>query len=198
MATVGDDILNVRPLISVGMPVFNEEKFLKQSIESILNQDYVNFELIISDNASTDQTEQICLDFEKKDRRVKYKRNRANLGALENFYKVFQEANGEFFMFAGGHDLWSNNFISTCLTTLQDCPETVLSFASTVWINEFDLCIEKKSPFYDTRGCDPVTRFMYVLWGPMNPIYGIMRIRDMKKVRMNIHTIGLDLIYDGK
>lgn len=184
----------MKPLISVGMPVYNEEKYLKESVESILNQDYKNFELIISDNSSTDGTEQICLELAQNDYRIKYIRNTANIGAVENFNKVCREARGEFFMFAGGHDLWSLNFISSCLKILQDNPTTVLSFASTVWIDKFNDPIKKEASFYDTRGCDPVTRFMYVLWGPMNPIYGLMRTDCMKNVRLNTQIIGADLI----
>jgi len=135
--------LNLRSLISVGMPVFNEEKYLKETVESILNQDYDKFELIISDNASTDKTEDICLELAQKDGRIKYIRNRANVGAYENFSNVFRKASGEFFMFAGGHDLWSSNFMSACLQTLQDYPSTVLSCASTVWIDECNQQIKK-------------------------------------------------------
>jgi glycosyltransferase involved in cell wall biosynthesis len=186
--------LNEKPLISVGMPVFNEERYLKESIESILSQTYDHFELIISDNASTDRTENICLEFAQKDCRIKYIRNEINIGAQENFFKVFKEANGSFFMFAGGHDLWSSDFMSICMKTLQEYPEAVLSFASTVWIDKSNQQIKKNSPFYDTRGCKPVERFMYVLWGAMNPIYGLVRMDAMKKARLNTQVIGGDLI----
>jgi glycosyltransferase involved in cell wall biosynthesis len=184
----------LKPLISVGMPVFNEEKYLKESIVSILDQDYENFELIISDNASTDQTGRICIEFAQKDSRIKYIRNRVNIGAHNNFFKVFRKAEGEFFMFAGGHDLWSKNFMSTCMKTLQEYPDTVLSFAATAWIDKSNQPIEKKSPFYDTRGSDPVTRFMFVLWGAMNPMYGLVRMDAMRKVRLNSPVMGGDLI----
>nr|NJM03069.1 glycosyltransferase family 2 protein [Desulfobacula sp.] len=129
------------------MPVFNEEKYLKESIVSILDQDYENFELIISDNASTDQTECICIEFAQKDSRIKYIRNNVNIGAHNNFFKVFKKAKGEFFMFAGGHDLWSKNFISTCMKTLQESPGTVLSFATTIWIDKSNQPVEKNLHF---------------------------------------------------
>lgn len=185
---------NYKPLVSVGMPVYNEERYLKRSVKSIINQDYDNLELIISDNASTDKTEQICLKLAQKDPRIRYIRNKNNIGAIDNFYQVVKKATGEYFMFAGGHDLWSPNFISICLRTLQDSPLTVLSFAYTVWIDENNKPIRKESSFYDTRGCDPVTRFIYVLWGTMNPMYGLMRMNAIKKVRLNTHIIGGDLI----
>ncbi len=182
------------PLISVGMPVYNEEKYLRESVESILNQDYCNFELIISDNASSDKTEQFCLEFAQKDHRIKYIRNKKNLGTVNNFHQVFKEATGDFFMFAGGHDLWTPDFLSVCLKTLQNSSSAVVSYASTVLIDEFSNQIKKEISFYDTRGSDIVTQFLYVLWGPMNPVYGLMRMSAMKKVRMNPQFIGGDLI----
>lgn len=184
----------MKPLISVGMPVYNEEKYLRESIESILDQDYDNFELIISDNASSDGTERICRDLAIRDTRIKYSRNIENIGAIDNFNKVFIEAKGDYFMFAGGHDLWSNNFMSSCLDILQSDSSSVISFASTVWIDEENNPVKKRSLFYDTGDSDPVTRFMYVLWGPMNPVYGLIRTDSLRKVRLDTKTIGADLI----
>ena len=184
----------MKPLISVGMPVFNEGAYLQATVESILNQDYENYELIISDNASTDRTKEICLELAKKDSRIKYLRNQINIGAIENFYNVFKQAKGEYMMLAGGHDLWSHHFISNCFKALQDSPSAVLSFGSTVWIDEYDNKINKATPFYDTSGCDPVTRFLYVLWGAMHPIYGLIRMDALNKVRINIQIPGGDLI----
>ncbi|MBU3952649.1 MAG: glycosyltransferase family 2 protein, partial [Proteobacteria bacterium] len=126
----------MKPLISIGMPVYNEEIFIEASVASILSQDYENFELIISDNASSDKTQQICLELAQKDRRIRYIRSNTNMGAIANFCKTFDSATGKYFMFAGGHDLWSSNFINTCLRTLQTFPSSVLAFPATSWINE--------------------------------------------------------------
>jgi glycosyltransferase involved in cell wall biosynthesis len=184
----------LKPFVSIGMPIYNEEKFLEASVASILNQDYDNFELIISDNASSDKTELICLELAQKDSRIKYIRNDINIGAIANFSQVFDLATGEYFMFAGGHDLWSLDFIKNCLKTLQEFPSSVLAFPSTIWINEADQPISKETPFYDTRGFDVISRYLFVLWGPMNPVYGLIRMDALKKVRVDIQMLGGDLI----
>ena len=72
-------------LVSIGLPVYNGEKFLKKRIDSILNQTYENFELIISDNASTDNTRKICESYTKQDSRIRYVCQQKNIGAIENF-----------------------------------------------------------------------------------------------------------------
>ena len=81
---------------SIGLPVFNGENFLAPAIESILGQTYDDFELIISDNASTDATSQICRDFARRDSRVRYIRNARNLGADPNYNAVFRAARGRY------------------------------------------------------------------------------------------------------
>ena len=184
----------MNPLISIGMPVYNEERYIEASVNSILAQRYDPIELIISDNASTDNTGQICLDLAKRDKRIKYVRNPANFGAIANFCKVFDYAKGEYFMFAGGHDLWSPNVVTRCLETLQDNPATVLAFPSTAWIDDENRPVAKDTPYYDTRGFDVVSRHLYVLWGPMNPVYGLIRTDALKKTRLHLQMIGGDLI----
>src|SRR5215813_5507947 len=86
-----------RPLVSIGLPVYNEERFLRETIESLLAQDFQDFELIISDNASSDGTEKICREFVVLDRRVRYERSEANRGAFVNFDRVFELASGKYF-----------------------------------------------------------------------------------------------------
>lgn len=176
------------------MPVHNEAQYIEASVNSILAQDYDHFELIISDNASSDQTGAICLQLAQKDQRIKYFRNDTNLGSIANFCKVYEYAGGNFFMFAGGHDLWSPNFIRQCLKTLQAHPSSVLAFPPTTWIDEQDRPVNKATPFYDTRGFDIISRYLFALWGPMNPVYGLIRTTALKKVRMNLQMLGGDLI----
>lgn len=97
--------------VSIGMPVYNGEKFIRAAIQSLLHQTYSNFELIISDNASTDLTEVICREYALKDKRIKYVRQPKNLGPGHNFKFVFDEACGEYFMWAACDDVFSKNFV---------------------------------------------------------------------------------------
>ncbi|WP_081588053.1 glycosyltransferase family 2 protein [Gloeocapsa sp. PCC 7428] len=98
-------INNNRPRISIGMPVYNGEPYLKDAINSILNQTFEDFELIISDNGSTDRTEEICRTIASQDQRVRYYRNEQNLGAGWNFNRVVDLATGEYFRWACHDDI---------------------------------------------------------------------------------------------
>jgi glycosyltransferase involved in cell wall biosynthesis len=79
-----------KPLVSMGLPVYNGERYIRQAIDSLIAQDYENFELIISDNASTDSTKDICEEYARNDKRIKYSRNTANLGGSANAKKVLE------------------------------------------------------------------------------------------------------------
>ena len=97
------------PRVSIGMPVFNGDKFIREALDSLLAQTFTDFELIISDNASTDRTEAICREYAERDKRIRYVRQAENLGPAANFRFVLDEAVGEYFMWAAADDL--NGFI---------------------------------------------------------------------------------------
>lgn len=103
------------PKISIGMPVFNGGLFIEAALASLLNQSYKNFELIISDNASSDSTETICKKYLRLDSRITYIKQTTNKGGLENFYTVLSHATGEYFMWAAADDVWDLNWIETLL-----------------------------------------------------------------------------------
>src|SRR5215467_3755986 len=103
--------LNTSPRVSLAIPVYNGGRFIAETIRSILNQDYENFELIITDNASTDRTEEICREFSASDRRIKYIRNDHNLGAGPNFNRGFELSSGYYFKWCACDDLLSPNFV---------------------------------------------------------------------------------------
>ncbi|MEO1397469.1 MAG: glycosyltransferase, partial [Pseudomonadota bacterium] len=92
------------PLVSLGLPVFNGADYLAEAIESILNQSLADFELILCDNASSDQTESICRSFAERDARVRYIRQARNLGAAANYNLAFEEARGTFFKWCAHDD----------------------------------------------------------------------------------------------
>jgi glycosyltransferase involved in cell wall biosynthesis len=109
-----------QPRVSIGMPIYNEEKFLREAIDSLLAQDFADFELIICDNASQDATPGICREYAARDPRIRYHRNATNIGACENFNQVFRlSSGGEYFMWAGGHDVWVPTYLSRCVEVLE-------------------------------------------------------------------------------
>jgi glycosyltransferase involved in cell wall biosynthesis len=117
--------------VSIGMPVYNAEKFVREAIQSLLQQTHRNFELIISDNASTDMTESICREYAVKDKRIRYVRQPQNFGAGHNFKFVFDEACGEYFMWAAGDDVFSKNFVEINQKFLSENPDYVASTCPT-------------------------------------------------------------------
>ncbi len=108
------------PLISIGMPVYNGAGFIGVALQSLLDQSYQNFELIVSDNGSTDSTPSICEKFAEKDARVKYIRHKENRGAIENFNYVLDQARGKYFMWAASDDQWDRGWVEALVPLMTD------------------------------------------------------------------------------
>jgi glycosyltransferase involved in cell wall biosynthesis len=119
------------PLVSVGMPARNSERWIRSAAESILNQDYPDLELIISDNASTDATESICRAIAAADPRVRYYRNAQNMGVVANYNRVAELANGRYFKWASSNDLCAPQFLRSCVDVLEMRPDVVLCYPRT-------------------------------------------------------------------
>ena len=117
------------PRLSIGLPVYNGEKYLRESLDALLGQSYEDFELIISDNASTDGTEDICRGYEAQDPRIRYVRQPYNIGAAPNHDLVFQLARGELFKWASHDDLYGRDLLARCVDALDEHPEAVLCHA---------------------------------------------------------------------
>ena len=115
------------PILSIGVPVFNGEPYITQSLASILGQTFTNFEVIVFDNASTDGTADICRSHEARDKRIRYSRNSTNIGSLSNFRRVLDLATGEYFMWAACDDYWSPGYVETLLACLKQYPDAVLA-----------------------------------------------------------------------
>lgn len=122
--------------LSIGMPVYNGERYIREALDSILAQTYTDFELIISDNASTDKTELICREYASKDSRIRYYRNEKNIGANLNFNRVFLLSSGEYFKWAAYDDLLSPDFLTSCIHALDEDPSIVLCHSKTALIDE--------------------------------------------------------------
>ena len=112
--------------VSIGLPVYNGENFLTEALNSILAQTFKDFELIISDNASTDKTKEICQEYEAKDARIRYYRHQQNLGASWNYNWVFQLSRGKYFKWAAHDDVCTPEFLEKCVKILEQNPSVVL------------------------------------------------------------------------
>ncbi|MDF1644114.1 MAG: glycosyltransferase family 2 protein [Pseudomonadales bacterium] len=184
---------STNPLVSIGVPVFNEEQFIRESLESLVNQTYGNIELIISDNCSTDGTSKICKEFEEKYEWISYNRFEENIGASPNFKYVLEQATGKYFMWAAGHDLWSANYLSECVKMLEPRKNAAIAFGSSKWINANGTIFGREYGWIDTRGMGPIERFFVVFWGNMHPILGLIRTEFLKSDPIT-NTVGVDLI----
>jgi len=133
------------PRISIGMPIYNGERFLAEAIMSILAQTFQDFELIISDNGSTDRTAEICRAYAAKDNRIRYHRNEQNLGGAWNFNHVFKLATGEYFRWACHDDICAPELLERCIRVLDRKPSVILCYPKTVIIDEQGKFIENYS-----------------------------------------------------
>jgi len=172
--------------VSIGLPVFNGEKFLKDSLNSILNQTYTDFELIICDNASDDYTEAICREYCILDSRIKYFRNSKNIGAAPNYNRVFKLSKSEYFKWCSHDDLHDSTFVEKCVKVLDSDSSVVLAYPKTSFIDENNNEIKRVIRPLKTDSLNPATRFKSLLpYGTMcSPIFGIFRYKSLEKTRL--------------
>jgi glycosyltransferase involved in cell wall biosynthesis len=121
--------------MTIGLPVYNGENYLAESLDSLLGQTYEDFELIISDNASTDGTAGICRRYEQQDSRIRYVRQPRNIGCAPNHNFIVDEARGEFIKWASHDDLYARDLMERCVDALDAYPHVVLAHAWTAMID---------------------------------------------------------------
>jgi glycosyltransferase involved in cell wall biosynthesis len=128
--------MNAVPRLSIGLPVYNGEKYLAESLDALLGQTYEDFELIISDNASTDGTAEICRRYGKQDSRIRFIAQPRNIGQIPNHNFVAKQARGELFKWASHDDLYARDLLSRCVDALDDDPQIVLAHSRTAMIDD--------------------------------------------------------------
>ncbi|MBI5474565.1 MAG: glycosyltransferase family 2 protein [Ignavibacteriae bacterium] len=166
-----------KPLVSVGVPVYNGEQYLSQALDSLLCQSYSNLEIVIFDNASTDATEEICRRYAAKDSRIKYVRNASNLGAAANYNLTVRAAHGKYFKWAAHDDVCAPAFIEKCVDALEANPDVSLAYPKTTIIDaqgEFKSNHEDQFNFRE--------KYAHLRWrqfcrAPIdcNAVFGVMR-----------------------
>jgi glycosyltransferase involved in cell wall biosynthesis len=165
------------PTVTIGLPVYNGERFLEEAIESVLSQTHTDLELVIADNASTDSTEGICRHFESMDSRVHYLRNDANLGAARNYNLTLERARGRYFKWLAHDDVCKPDFIRVCVEALGADPEIVLAYPTPVDIDEHGVVLGLQDAGLGLDNPDPVQRFRDALDQPHTalPVFGLTR-----------------------
>lgn len=176
------------------MPVHNEARFIDASLASLRRQDYPALEILVGDNASSDETLAICERHAAEDPRIRIERSESNIGAIGNFRRVFERAQTPYFMWASGHDLWSPNLVSACVAMLQSNPGACIAFPSSRWIGADGKTLPRASGWTDTRGMAPVARLFTILWGNMHPILGLVRASELRACAPMQNLTGADLV----
>lgn len=137
--------MNNNPLISICIPIFNGAPLMHKAIESSINQTYENIEIIIADDASTDNTKEMALNYAAKDNRIKYFRNATNLGPIKNFFNAFKMASGKFIQLLNHDDWLSKNYVEEGVKKFNAYPKTVAVISRSIILKEIK--IDKKSHF---------------------------------------------------
>jgi len=153
----------VSPRVSLGLPVYNGSEYVGAALESLLRQTYSDYEIVISDNASTDDTEKLCRDYERRDPRIRYSRNDRNRGVAYNFRKVFELSSGEYFKWVVHDDVCDPTYIAKCVEVLDAAPPSVvLCYPKTILIDSHGAEIELYEDRMDLRQPRPSQRLEHL------------------------------------
>ncbi|WP_163544380.1 glycosyltransferase family 2 protein [Occultella kanbiaonis] len=170
------------PRLTIGLPVYNGEVHIAETLESILAQDFTDFELIVGDNASTDGTRDILRDFAARDERIILKLSDENLGAAWNYNRLVTAARGELFKWAAADDLIAPTYLSSCINELDRHPEAVLAYAGTTLIDDRGVRIRDHADGLHLAQSQPWERlrqFAAKRW-LCNPCFGVARTAVMR------------------
>lgn len=192
------------PKVSIGMPVYNGEPFIREALDSLLAQTFTDFELIISDNGSTDNTAVICQEYAAKDARIRHVRQAENRGALANFHFVLDGAVGDYFMWAAADDVWLPDYIGACVDSMARNPNA--SFAAT-----HCKCVSRASGVFNRKcpnvlACieipDPYERVRKYALQPFsshkdNLVYSLWRMKFIRLVIERLKEVFPDRITIG-
>jgi glycosyltransferase involved in cell wall biosynthesis len=172
------------PPIVIGLPVYNGERFIGDAIDSILQQTYVDFQLLVSDNASTDRTPEILAGYARRDARVKVVTAEQNMGAGWNFARVLELAGSpSFFKWHAHDDVLEPTFLERCMERLSANPEASLAFSGVDIIDEDGKFTEDYDIVLDTENPDPVVRFAELLlkWQMCFEVFGVIRMEHLRR-----------------
>lgn len=185
------------PRVSIGLPVYNGERFLPDALRSVQEQDLEDIEIVLSDNGSTDGTEEIARTAAAADPRVRYLRSATNRGGAWNYMHVARASRGELFMWMAADDVKAPQFLSSCVQALDDAgPEVVLACPRTSLVDRDDVVFEQLN---DTHmGMDAATahqRVRNLLRSQASHVmYGVIRMDVLRTTRGLLPMVGDDMV----
>ncbi len=184
------------PRVSIGMPVYNGERFLADVLDSLLSQTFSDFELIISDNASTDKTQEICTTYAADDARIRYHSNESNLGAARNYNRVFELSEGEYFKWAAADDLCTPDYLKRCVEVLDSEADVVLCYPKTTIIDENGQILRKYEDGLNMVTDSASGRFIQTFYNCRlcNAVFGLIRSSKLEQTRLIKDFIASDKV----
>ncbi|MHA7816752.1 MAG: glycosyltransferase family 2 protein [Pseudohaliea sp.] len=182
--------MQARPKVTVGLLVYNEAAHVREALDAILGQTFTDYEILVGDNCSTDGTTEIVAEYASRDGRIRHLVHDRNIGALQNWNAIVRAAAGEYFVLAGGHDLWTPDYLDLLTRGLEGNPDAVLAFAKTQWIDERGIPLEKPTDAIDTSGMRHQQRFMAVMITNQHYLYGLIRLSALRRTRLQKEIIG--------
>lgn len=206
------------PRVSIGIPVYNGGQMFADLLDSLVRQSFTDFEIVISDNASTDTTSKIAQDYAEKDLRIRYYRNKENIGAAPNYNRVFELASpSPYFKWAAHDDIYAPTFLEKCVQALDSDPDVVLAYTIVDVIDESEQnslsqhesyargVVESYTTSDNRQGwmmgplhlgetTDPAERYSEVLNRMIAcfPIFGLIRREAIEKSTMHLSYYGSD------
>jgi glycosyltransferase involved in cell wall biosynthesis len=188
----GSSAIERAPRVSIGMPVFNSERYIEQALDSILAQSCEDFELLIVDNRSTDRTFEICQVYAARDPRIRCIRHRQNYGVVHNFNTTFRLSSGRYFKWAGSDDVLSSDFLARTVEILDRDASVVLAYCDIPTIDQHGRPVDINYPAFDpevlelTASRDAAERFsatMHNFWYT-DHMYGLIRSDTFAQTRL--------------
>ncbi len=180
-----------KPRLSIGLPVYNGADFLAKSLDALLGQTYEDFELIISSNASTDGTDEMCQEYAARDARIRFFRQPTNIGAVPNHNFVLDQAGGELFKWASGDDLYARDLLKRCIGRLDEHPEAILCHSWTAAVDGEGKVIQAHEYPLRTASPDVVERLHSMLYAGdelpgairADDFYGVIRTDVLRRAK---------------
>jgi glycosyltransferase involved in cell wall biosynthesis len=190
---------SIVPKVSIGMPVYNGERFLRETLDSLLGQTFEDFELIISDNGSTDGTQTMCREYAARDSRIRYHREEINRGAGWNYNRVVDLARGVYFKWAAHDDLCAPTYLERCVEVLDRDPAVILTYPDDIDIDEKGNRINRKRASHipsRERGSSPdvAQRFrrLVLLDYDCEEVFGLVRLDILRRTKLILNYADSD------
>jgi glycosyltransferase involved in cell wall biosynthesis len=184
------------PIISIGLPVYNGERFLRHALESIIEQSFSNIELIISDNASTDETANICKEFAMRDARIRYMRQAENIGAMRNWNYVAKQARGKYFKWSSASDYSAPDMLASCFDAMEADQSVILCYGQTCLVDQETGKLTEYTGNIELMEERPYERFAKLRRSlKLNNAYcGLIRTDALHRTKLNRLYSGGDII----